>query len=109
MKKQKYPHLLGSKWTAAEPTFGWRHFHVLNRKTQGKQIFAELGAACDPNVRFWINAKTLKQPQLWRAGWQPLQQKPSTERSMAEPTQLTPKNVIYQPTEGIKDPEHHPH
>jgi tryptophan-rich hypothetical protein len=72
VKKQKYPHLLGSKWTAAEPAFGWRHFQVLNRQTQGDQIFAEMEAACDPKVRFWLNAKLLKQRHLWRSGWQPL-------------------------------------
>lgn len=29
-------------------------------------------SACDPNVRLWINAKTLKNEQLWAAGWQTL-------------------------------------
>ena len=27
---------------------GWRHFHVVNRKNQGKLVFAELVSACDP-------------------------------------------------------------
>uniref|UniRef100_B8HT21 TIGR02450 family Trp-rich protein n=1 Tax=Cyanothece sp. (strain PCC 7425 / ATCC 29141) TaxID=395961 RepID=B8HT21_CYAP4 len=75
MKKQKFPHLLGSKWTAGEETFGWRHFQVVNRKQVGDQLFAELVAACDPQVRFWINARVLlRQRNLWRAGWQSLQE-----------------------------------
>jgi tryptophan-rich hypothetical protein len=72
VRKQKYPHLLGSKWTAQQKTLGWRHFHVANRKNQGKLVFAELVAACDPNVRLWVNVKALKNPLLWAAGWQTL-------------------------------------
>lgn len=51
---------------------GWRHFQVANRKNQGKLVFAELVAACDPAVRFWLNAKVLKNRQLWASGWQTL-------------------------------------
>lgn len=69
-------HLLGSKWTARQPTAGWRHFQVANRKQQGKWVFAELVAACDPTVRLWVNARQLKDPQLWQAGWQSLAQLP---------------------------------
>jgi tryptophan-rich hypothetical protein len=71
-KKQKFPHLVGSKWTAQQPTWGWRHFQVVNRKNQGQWVFAELVAACDASVRFWINAQQLKKRSLWQAGWQPL-------------------------------------
>lgn len=71
-KKQKFPHLLGSKWTAQQTTLGWRHFQVVNRKNEGPLVFAELEASCDRSVRLWLNAKTLKNPQLWQAGWQPL-------------------------------------
>ncbi|MGB3570897.1 MAG: TIGR02450 family Trp-rich protein, partial [Phormidesmis sp.] len=28
--KKKFPHLVGSKWTAQQKTMGWRHFHVVN-------------------------------------------------------------------------------
>jgi len=72
MAKQKLPYLVGSKWTAREVTFGWRHFQVVNRKNQGSLIFAELMAACEPSVRFWINAKVLQERSLWLAGWQSL-------------------------------------
>lgn len=51
---------------------GWRHFQVVNRKDQDKWVFAELVAACDPTVRFWLNAKVLKNRRLWAAGWQTL-------------------------------------
>ena len=71
-KKQKFPYLVGSKWTAQQQLFGWRHFQVVNRKNQGRWVFAELEAACDSNVRFWINAQLLKNPRLWKAGWQSL-------------------------------------
>ena len=71
-KKQKFPHLVGSKWTATQKHSGWRHYQVTNRKNQGNLVFAELVAACDPTVRFWLNAKLLKNRALWTAGWQPL-------------------------------------
>lgn len=51
-KKQKFPYLVGSKWTAQQKVDGWRHFQVVNRKNQGKWVFAEMVAACDPLVRF---------------------------------------------------------
>jgi tryptophan-rich hypothetical protein len=69
---QKFPYLVGSTWTAQEITFGWRHFRVVNRQSEGKQIFAELVAACDPSVRFWINAKNLQDQKRWQAGWKSL-------------------------------------
>jgi len=71
-KKQKYPHLLGSKWTAKQKTWGWRHFQVVNRQNRGQWVFAELVASCDPTVRFWINAKQLQDANLWQSGWQTL-------------------------------------
>lgn len=71
-KKQKFPYLLGSKWTALQNTFGWRHFQVMNRKNEGKMVFAELVSSCDPTVRFWLNAQQLKNDRLWQAGWQTL-------------------------------------
>ena len=73
-KKQKFPHLVGSKWTARQKTFGWRHVQVVNRKNEGNLVFAELVASCDADVRFWINAKGLKNRNLWAAGWQSLQE-----------------------------------
>lgn len=73
-RKQKFPHLVGSKWTACQKTWGWRHFQVVNRKNQGKWVFAEMVASCDSNVRFWLNAKQLKEPSLWQAGWKTLHQ-----------------------------------
>ncbi len=71
-KKQKFPHLLGSKWTATQTTWGWRHFQVINRKNQGQWVFAELMASCDDSVRFWINAQQLKDLNLWLPGWKTL-------------------------------------
>ncbi len=73
-KKQKFPHLLGSKWTAKQKTWGWRHFQVVNRKNQGRFVFAEMVASCDANVRFWINAQQFKDRSLWQPGWQTLEE-----------------------------------
>lgn len=73
-KKQKFPHLVGSKWTAQQKTWGWRHFQVVNRKNQGQFIFAELVASCDPNVRFWMNAEQFKDRSLWVPGWKTLEE-----------------------------------
>jgi tryptophan-rich hypothetical protein len=70
--KQKFPHLLGSKWTAKQKTWGWRHFQVIARKNEGKWVFAEIVSSCDPKVRFWLNAKQLKDRSLWEAGWKTL-------------------------------------
>ncbi|PZO59310.1 MAG: TIGR02450 family Trp-rich protein [Phormidesmis priestleyi] len=85
MPKQTLPHLLGSKWTAQQKTLGWRHFQVVNRKKQGKWVFAELVATCDPNVRFWLNAKTLKNRSLWASGWQTLSEINSQSDSQLDP------------------------
>lgn len=73
-KKQKFPYLVGSKWTSQQQMFGWRHFQVVNRKNQGKWVFAEMVAACDPEARFWLNANLLKDRSQWLAGWQSLQE-----------------------------------
>jgi tryptophan-rich hypothetical protein len=71
-KKQKFPYLIGSKWTAVQDTFGWRHFIVTNRKNEKNIVFAELKATCDQSVRFWLNAKALKDRNLWHPGWKAL-------------------------------------
>ena len=73
-KKQKFPHLLGSKWTACQKTLGWRHFQVINRRNEGKWVFAQMVASCDPQASFWINAQQLKDHSLWSAGWKTLQE-----------------------------------
>lgn len=75
-KKQKFPHLVGSKWTAQQPTMGWRHFRVTNRKNQGSWVFAEIVAACDPDARFWLNAQLLKDQSVWQSGWKSLNELP---------------------------------
>ncbi len=80
MAKQRYPHLVGSKWTAQQQTFGWRHFRVVSRKTQGRIVFAELMAACDSSVRFWVNAAAFKDRALWRPGWQSLAEQAAGKR-----------------------------
>lgn len=78
-KRQKYPHLLGSQWTARQATLGWRHFRVINRKSQGSYVFAELVAACAPEVRLWINARVLFDREIWLPGWHSREQLGLTE------------------------------
>ncbi len=73
-KKIKYPHLLSSKWTSKQKNFGWRHFQVINRQNESGQVFAEMVSSCDPTVRFWVNAKALKDREQWQAGWQTLKE-----------------------------------
>ena len=64
-------------------TWGWRHFQVANRKTEGDFVFAELVASCDQETRFWVNAKALKDRAQWRPGW----------KSLAEQADLEPDPV----------------
>ncbi|NEQ95756.1 MAG: TIGR02450 family Trp-rich protein [Cyanothece sp. SIO2G6] len=71
-RQQRFPHLVGSKWTATREMWGWRHFQVVNRKNQGKLVFAEMVASCDHQVRFWLNAQLLKDQSLWQSGWRSL-------------------------------------
>jgi tryptophan-rich hypothetical protein len=73
-KKQKFPHLLGSKWTSTQKMWGWRHFQVVNRKNEGKIVFAEMVSSCDLTVRFWINAQAMKDRAQWQPGWQSLEE-----------------------------------
>lgn len=89
-KKQKFPHLVGSKWTAREKTWGWRHFRVVNRQDRGSWVFAEMVAACDPTVRFWLNAKLLKDRSQWNAGWKSLKEQEDTEPFEREPFEIEP-------------------
>lgn len=44
----------GSKWTAMERTFGWRHFRVMQKKGQGKGTFVLMTATCDESTQFWV-------------------------------------------------------
>jgi tryptophan-rich hypothetical protein len=78
-KRAKFPHLVGSRWTACQEVMGWRHFQVVNRKNQGNWVFAELVATCDANVRLWINARALKDRSQWQAGWRSLQEQDDYE------------------------------
>jgi tryptophan-rich hypothetical protein len=77
--KQKFPYLVGSKWTAQQKMWGWRHFQVVNRKNDGRWVFAEMVASCDPEVRFWVNVRSLKDRSQWQPGWQSLQELATNE------------------------------
>lgn len=78
-KKQAFPHLVGSKWTATQKTWGWRHFQVVSRKNESGFVFAELMASCDSQVRFWLNAKVLKNRNQWQPGWKSLREQMELE------------------------------
>lgn len=45
-------------------------------------VFAEMIASCDPNVRFWLNAKQLKNRSLWQPGWQSLEERKEMEEEV---------------------------
>lgn len=90
-KKQKLPHLLGSKWTAKQTTWGWRHFEVINRKNEGKWIFVEMKSACDSTTKFWLNANQLKDSCLWLPGWLSLNQQTEIEKNNKIPVVITVK------------------
>lgn len=62
--------IVGSRWTAMERTFGWRHFEVNSKvKLNGKDWFLEMVATCDSKSRFWVNANNLKDRERWSMGW----------------------------------------
>lgn len=61
--------VVGSKWTAMERTFGWRHFQANQKRKQGKETFVLLVSTCDTTTQFWINIKNLKERERWAAGW----------------------------------------
>ncbi|MEN9201770.1 MAG: TIGR02450 family Trp-rich protein [Thermostichus sp. DG_1_6_bins_120] len=89
-RKQRFPHLLGSKWTSVHPILGWRHFQVKERQQgKGGLVFAELVAVCDPQVRLWVNAAVLKNRELWQAGWVAgIPCKPETGDNQEDPQDL---------------------
>eukprot|EP00898_Chlorokybus_atmophyticus_P002206 jgi/Chlat1/2987/Chrsp2S04705 len=62
-------HLIGSKWTAEERTFGWRHFRVASMRKHGKAVFVEMVSCCDETSRFWLNTTNLKDRLQWTMGW----------------------------------------
>lgn len=61
--------VVGTKWTAMERTFGWRHFHANQKKKEGKDTFVLLQSTCQETVQLWVNIKTLKDRSLWASGW----------------------------------------
>ena len=82
--------VVGTKWTALERTFGWRHFevkevtHVLKAdptKKNGKQTYVLLEATCEASARLWVDIEILKSRRVWSAGWL---QKETLQRLLAE-------------------------
>lgn len=68
-RKIKFPHLDGSKWTATRAVMGWRHFQVIGREERGSVVFAHLQSVCDQQVHLWVNARMLRDRDLWEPGW----------------------------------------
>ena len=50
-----------SKWTAREPTLGWRHFTVIDRKTTDVATYALLEATCEPEATLWVSSSACSQ------------------------------------------------
>ena len=61
--------VIGTKWTAAEKTFGWRHFVVRSKRAEGSATFVEMVSTCDETVRLWMDARNLKDRGRWWCGW----------------------------------------
>eukprot|EP00850_Spirogloea_muscicola_P011450 SM000071S21074 [mRNA] locus=s71:189844:191066:- [translate_table: standard] len=77
--------IVGSKWTAMESTFGWRHFQVDSKtKGQGKQWFVEMVSTCESNTRFFVNLRNLKDRASWSMGWLQKQELQRLEESRTQ-------------------------
>lgn len=61
--------VVGSKWTAMERIFGWRHFECKQKMKISKRTYLLLVATCDDTARLWIHADILKSRDVWAAGW----------------------------------------
>ena len=66
--------VVGTNWTAHRRTKGWRHFECIGKspadKANGKpRASVHLAATCDRDVTVWVDAKELKDRNLWSAGW----------------------------------------
>lgn len=46
---------LGSKWTALETTFGWRHFRAMQKRRKGKDTYLLMTATCEETTQFWVS------------------------------------------------------
>lgn len=83
--------VVGTKWTALERTFGWRHFEVKEvlsikgdpKKKNSKQTYVLLEATCDGTARLWVDVDILKSRKIWSAGWL---QKETLQKLLAEDT-----------------------
>ena len=62
-------HVINSKWTAMERTFGWRHFHCIQKVKIQSTTFVLLVATCDENAKLWVHIDILKSKSLWAPGW----------------------------------------
>ena len=65
--------VVGTNWTAHRRTKGWRHFECIGKspadKANGKpRASVHLAATCDRDVTVWVDAKELKDRNLWSAG-----------------------------------------
>ncbi|XP_024532659.1 uncharacterized protein LOC112346931 [Selaginella moellendorffii] len=62
--------VVGSKWTAMERTFGWRHYEArAKQRMSDKEWFVQMVATCDTTTQLWVNAQNLRDRKLWSMGW----------------------------------------
>jgi len=61
--------VVGSKWTAMERVFGWRHFECKQKMKISKRTYLLLVATCDDTARLWVHSDILKSRDVWAAGW----------------------------------------
>jgi hypothetical protein len=46
----------------------------MDRKNEEGHVFAELESSCDRTIRFWLNAKNLRDRRRWLPGWTTLEE-----------------------------------
>lgn len=60
---------INSNWTAEPPQANWRHYRISGRRYEAEELWLEMMAVCDREVRLWVAARTLREGEGWRMGW----------------------------------------
>ncbi|KAK9827564.1 hypothetical protein WJX74_010792 [Apatococcus lobatus] len=101
----------GSKWTALNSTLGWRHFHAISSRKDGRQSYVLLAATCEKSTKLWVNTKILKDRAAWANGWKEMSELPNLKGSDSGRTCKTckasgylPCPRCYKPPEPLPEP-----
>ena len=69
MKKHKNSLKVNSNWTAVKAVKGWKHYRISARKYTDKELYLELMAVCDRDIRFDVKAVDFSTDDNWVSGW----------------------------------------